>query len=170
MRQEERRRKILAVLLSADKAVSGSELSKETGVSRQIIVQDIGILRAEGYEILSTHDGYVVKVSKENERVFKVRHRSSETEDELSLIVRLGGVVEDVFVWHRVYGRIEAKLNIFSERQIEQFMQGIKSGKSRELMHITEGYHYHTVRADSESTLDRIERALDERGYAVPEP
>ena len=170
MRQEERRRKILAVLLAADKAVSGSELSKETGVSRQIIVQDIGILRAEGYEILSTHDGYVVKVSKKNERVFKVRHQSSETEDELSLIVRLGGVVEDVFVWHRVYGRIEAKLNIFSERQIEQFMQGIKSGKSRELMHITEGYHYHTVRADSESTLDRIERALDERGYAVPEP
>jgi transcriptional regulator of NAD metabolism len=48
-------------------------------------------------------------------------------------------------------------------------MDGIKSGKSKELMHITEGYHYHTVRADSEETLDKIEAALDEKAYIVPE-
>ena len=64
---------------------------------------------------------------------------------------------------------IEAGMNIFSERGIAQFMDGIKSGKSKELMHITEGYHYHTVRADSEATLDKIEAALDEKAYIVPE-
>jgi len=60
-------------------------------------------------------------------------------------------------------------LNIFSQRGIDQFVAGIRSGKSTELMHITDGYHYHTVRADSEHTLDIIEGELRGRGYIVPE-
>jgi transcriptional regulator of NAD metabolism len=36
-------------------------------------------------------------------------------------------------------------------------------------MHITGGYHYHTVRAENEATLDRIEAALNEKHYIVPE-
>ena len=48
-------------------------------------------------------------------------------------------------------------------------MEGVRTGQSTELMHITGGYHYHTVRADSEEILDRIENALRERNYIVPE-
>ena len=36
-------------------------------------------------------------------------------------------------------------------------------------MHVTSGYHYHTVRADSEQTLDLIGKALSDAGYIVPE-
>ena len=75
----------------------------------------------------------------------------------------------DVFVWHKVYGKIEAGLNIFSRLHIKQFLEGVRTGQSTELMHITGGYHYHTVRAENESTLDRIETALNERHYIVPE-
>lgn len=169
MKGKERRKEIAAMILAAEEPVSGSVLSERLGVSRQIIVQDIAMLRAEGYDVLSTHQGYVITKGPFVERVFKLRHTSEQTEDELSGIVALGGTVVNVFVWHKVYGKIEAGMNIFSERGIAQFMDGIKSGKSKELMHITEGYHYHTVRADSEETLNAIEEMLKGKGYIVPE-
>lgn len=163
---EERRRSIMS-LLSQGGAVSGGELAEKLGASRQIIVQDIAVLRAEGIDVISTHSGYVLKSSPSLERVFKVRHTSEETEDELLSVVRLGGTVADVFVWHKVYGKISVALNIFSERGVLQFMDGIKSGKSSELMHITDGYHYHTVRAESEEILDKIEDMLKSKGYYI---
>ncbi len=169
MKGKERRKELAAMILASTEPMSGSVLSERLGVSRQIIVQDIAMLRAEGYDVLSTHQGYVIAKGPFVERVFKLRHTSEQTEDELSGIVALGGTVVNVFVWHKVYGKIEAAMNIFSERGVEQFIEGIKSGKSTELMHITSGYHYHTVRADSEQTLDKIEAALDEKGYIVPE-
>lgn len=138
------------------------------GVSRQIIVRDIAILKNSGYDILSTHNGYIIQKSPLKERVFKVRHTTEQTEDELNLIVDLGGTVVDVFVWHKVYGRVSAKLNIFSRLQVKQFIEGVRTGKSTELMNITGGYHYHTVRADSEEALDNIGKALEERGYIAP--
>lgn len=169
MKGKERRKEIAATIMAAEEPVSGSVLSERLGVSRQIIVQDIAMLRVEGYDVLSTHQGYVITKGPFAERVFKLRHTSEQTEDELSSIVALGGTVVNVFVWHKVYGKIEAGMNIFSERGVAQFMDGIKSGKSKELMHITEGYHYHTVRADSEETLDKIEEMLNKKGYVVPE-
>jgi len=122
-----------------------------------------------GYGILSTSQGYVLQRSPLAERVFKLKHTTEQTEDELSCIVGLGGTVVDVFVWHKVYGKIEAPLNIFSPMHVKQFMEGVRTGKSTELMNITGGYHYHTVRADNEESLDRIEEALRERNYVVPE-
>ncbi len=169
MKAVERRQAIVNRLLSADGAVSGATLAVECGVSRQIIVQDITVLKGSGYDILSTHSGYIMQRSPLTERVFKLHHTTEQTEDELSLIVGYGGTVVDVFVWHKVYGRVSAPLNIFSRRHIEQFIEGVRTGKSTELMNITGGYHYHTVRADSEETLDRIGQALAERGYIAPE-
>lgn len=168
MKAAERRNAIANFLLSEDKAVSGGELSEKFGVSRQIIVQDITVLKGLGYEILSTHNGYIMQKSPLKERVLKLHHTTEQTEDELSLIVGLGGTVVDVFVWHKVYGKMEAKLNIFSSLQVKQFIEGVRTGKSSELMNITGGYHYHTIRAESEEILDRIENVLKERGYVAP--
>ena len=50
-----------------------------------------------------------------------------------------------------------------------QFLEGVRTGKSSELMNITGGYHYHTVRAESEEVLDKIEKELKEQNYIVPE-
>lgn len=169
MSGEERRNALVELLRSASKAISGGALAKQFSVSRQVIVQDIALLKAEGYEILSTHYGYVMQRSPLAERIFKVKHTSAETEAELSLIVSMGGSVENVFVWHKVYGRIEAKLNIFSPLHVKQFIEGVRTGASVELMHITGGYHYHTVLAESQEILDRIAIALEEKGFLVPE-
>ena len=169
MKVAERRKAIVNLLLSANEPISGGELAQKFDISRQIIVQDITVLKGTGYEILSTSQGYIMQKSPLSERVFKVRHTTEQTEDELSCIVDLGGTVVDVFVWHKVYGKIEAALNIFSPMHVKQFLEGVRMGQSTELMHITGGYHYHTVRADSEAVLDRIEAALTERDYIVPE-
>lgn len=169
MKAEERRKEIVLLLMSEQKPVSGGMLAERFGVSRQIIVQDISVLKASGYEILSTHHGYIIHQTPLVERVFKVRHTTEQTEDELNCIVDLGGTVVDVFVWHKVYGKVEAKLGIFSRLHVRQFIEGVRSGKSTELMNITGGYHYHTVRAESEEILNRIGRALEERDYIVPE-
>ena len=168
MKAAERRKAIVNLLLSSTEAISGGTLSEEFGVSRQIIVQDITVLKGSGYDILSTHSGYIMQKSPLKERVLKLHHTTEQTEDELSLIVGLGGTVVDVFVWHKVYGKMEAKLNIFSDLHVKQFIEGVRTGKSSELMNITGGYHYHTIRADSEEILDRIENVLKERGYIAP--
>ena len=61
MKAAERRKAIVNLLLSSNEAVSGSTLSEKFGVSRQIIVQDITVLKGSGYEILSTHNGYIMQ-------------------------------------------------------------------------------------------------------------
>ena len=127
------------------------------------------MLKGLGHDIMSTHNGYIIQKSPLKERVFKVYHTTEQTEDELSTVVNLGGTVVDVFVWHKVYGKMTAPLNIFSSLHIKQFIEGVRSGKSTELMNITGGYHYHTVRAESESVLDEIEKALKSKNYIAPE-
>ncbi|MBE6760652.1 MAG: transcription repressor NadR [Ruminococcaceae bacterium] len=169
MKAAERRKEIVNIIMSEKQAVSGGKLSEMLGVSRQIIVGDISALKADGYDILSTHNGYIMQKSPLKERVFKVYHTTEQTEDELSLIVDLGGTVANVYVWHKVYGKMTATLNISSRHHIVQFLEGVRTGKSSELMNITGGYHYHTVRADSEEVLDTIEKALKEQNYIVPE-
>ena len=169
MKANDRRKAIVNLLLSSTDAISGGNLSEEFGVSRQIIVQDITVLKGSGYDILSTHNGYIIQKSPLKERVFKVHHTTEQTQDELNTVVNLGGTVVDVFVWHKVYGKMVAPLNIFSPMHVKQFIEGVRSGKSTELMNITGGYHYHTVRAESDEILDKIGKTLDEKGYIVPE-
>ena len=53
----ERRMNIIEYLRNSDKAVSGKELASLYHVSRQVIVQDIALLRAKDYDIVSTNHG-----------------------------------------------------------------------------------------------------------------
>ena len=165
MSGNERREKIIAYLSDSGSPVSGKALSTLFGVSRQVIVQDIALLRAEKHRIASTNTGYVLLKGDAEERVFKVRHSEEEVGDELKLITDLGGRVLDVFVYHKVYGTVRAELNIGSRSDIERFLSDIRSGKSSLLMNITAGFHYHTVRAKSEALLDIIQEKLEEKGY-----
>jgi len=168
MKVEQRRKEIVNIMMSEQKAISGGLLSEKLGVSRQIIVRDISALKSEGYEILSTHNGYIMQSTPLYERVFKVFHTKEQTEDELTTIVDFGGIVADGFVWHKVYGKMTAPLNISSRHHIARFLEGIRTGQSSELMNVTGGYHYHTVRAETQEVLDKIEEALNDMNYIVP--
>lgn len=162
-----RRQEILKNIKESDRPVSGSKLAKDYDVSRQVIVQDIALLRASGYDIISTNRGYVLEGQTCAERVFKVRHTDEQLETELCTIVDLGGQVKNVMVNHKVYGHIEAELGITSRRKVKEFLEDIESGKSTPLKNITSDYHYHTVTADSEETLGLIEGELRKLGFLV---
>ena len=168
MTLKERHSEILHILKQSEAAVSGSALSSQLGVSRQIIVSDIESLRAEGNMILSTPKGYLIIPTQYVERVFKVRHTVNETEKELNLIVDLGAEVKDVFISHHVYNEIHAKLNIASRHDVNVFCDDIKQGKSSPLLTITNGYHYHTIVAKDTATLTRVEEALRNNGFLAP--
>ena len=167
MTGSDRRQEILKNIKESDRPVSGSKLAKDYDVSRQVIVQDIALLRASGYDIISTNRGYVLEGQTCAERVFKVRHTDEQLETELCTIVDLGGQVKNVMVNHKVYGHIEAELGITSRRKVKEFLEDIESGKSTPLKNITSDYHYHTVTADSEETLGLIEDELRKLGFLV---
>lgn len=165
MSGEQRREKMLAVLCHAMQPVSGAALAEMFDVSRQVIVQDIALLRAQKQEIISTCRGYIMKKDPLCKRIFKVHHSDDEMEEELNLYVDFGGNVEDEFVYHKIHSVIRVKLGLKSRRDVKAYMEQLKSGISRSLKDVTAGYHYHTVTAESEEILDRIQTELRIRGF-----
>ena len=167
MTGSERRDQIVKRIQKSEVPVSGTQLAKEYEVSRQVIVQDIALIRAAGHEIISTNRGYILNAPQSVSRIFKVHHTDEEVEEELCTIVDLGGKVVNVMVNHRVYGHMEAEIHINSRRKVMEFVEDIKQGKSSPLKNITSNYHYHLVEADSEETLDLIEEALRQKKFLV---
>lgn len=165
MKGTERRQEILHLLANSSAPVSGSALANHFSVSRQVIVQDMALIRAERNDIISTNRGYLLNAPLRATRLIKVYHSDEAIEDELNTIVDLGGTAVDVSVRHRVYGRLKADLNVSSRRDVRKFLEEIRSGKSTPLKEVTSGYHYHTITADSEETLDLIEQELKTKGY-----
>lgn len=178
MTGEERRNRLLNTIREADAPISGAALAKQYQVSRQVIVQDMALLRAAHHEVYATPKGYVFHheqdgTAEENEdcdtvcsREYRVAHTDEQIEDELNTIVDMGGRVIDVVIKHEIYGTIRADLPINCRRQAQEFAEEIKSGKSRPLNNLMpDGIHYHTVEAESEETLDLIEQELQKKGY-----
>ena len=123
------------------------------------------MIRANGVDVVSTNRGYIIAEESVAQRVFKVVHTDEEVEEELNLFVDYGAKVEDVFVYHKVYGVIKADMNIKSRRDVKKYMEGISSGKSTNLMNLTSNYHYHTIVAEDEQTLDIIQEELQQKGF-----
>lgn len=163
----ERRRLIRDTLTEAEQPVTGGALAKKCGVSRQVIVQDIAMLRADGVQVQSTNRGYTIERDTRPRRLFKVHHSPDDVVEELTLIVDLGGTVEDTLVNHRIYGVVRAKLGIASRRDVQRFAESLSTSRSTLLSNTTSGYHFHHVIAPDEETLDEIGAALDQRGWLV---
>ena len=157
---KERRYEILNLIKSMKEPISGTELAKKFDVSRQVIVQDIALLRAENYDIFSTTRGYIYKATKFFSKVFPVCHSDNQIEDELNTIVDLGGIVDDVFVQHEIYGNLKAELGINSRRKVQELIKAIENGESTPLKNLTYGKHFHTVYSDSEEVLELIEKEI----------
>lgn len=167
MKANQRRNEILSLIGNSQSPIPAGLLSEKFAVSRQVIVQDIAILRANGYAVISTNRGYVLGAALLAERVFKCRHTFDQIVDEGNLIISLGGKVEDVFVNHRIYGKITARLDLINKTHVEELYRSLVSGASKPLMSVTDGYHYHTVSAETEEALDGIEAALRSAGFLI---
>lgn len=162
----------MELLTEEGKPVSGGDLAQRLGVSRQVVVQDIALLRAENKMIMSTNKGYILHQGKEEMkhssiRVFQTSHKTEETLDELNTIVDYGGRIRNVLIEHQLYGQIEVDLIINNRLDAAEFIQRMKDSKDQPLNVLTGGCHYHTVEADSEKNLDFIEAELKNKGYLI---
>lgn len=171
MEGEKRREKIISYLTKSNQPISGAELAKTFHVSRQVIVQDIALLRATNKNILSTNRGYIL-YKPENpsscvKRILSVFHTSDRIREELYTIVDYGGKVLDVVVEHEVYGQITADLFLKSRGDVDDFMEKLLKSSSNPLNILTNGQHYHTIEAESEEILDIIKEKLSEKGFLV---
>lgn len=162
-----RQEDILQLLEQGDSPRSGSSLAEHFGVTRQIIVKDIALLKAQGHNILSTPKGYTLqkKVVFGCERLVTVRHGREEIADELETIVDLGGRALTTCVEHPAYGHLEEALNVGSRKDIRSFLSRIQ--KSAPLLALTGGVHQHRIWAPSEDRLDEICAALGQKGYLI---
>ena len=168
MKGDIRRNSIVKYLVGETRPVPARELAERFSVSRQIIVKDIARLRDQGEPIVALARGYVLERELRPERVFKVIHSDEDVANELYLIVDNGGAVEDVFIYHKLYNKVRAKMDIRSRYDVDLFVAGMATGKSSLLKNVTGGYHYHTVSAPSEEVLDQIEAKLCENGFLAP--
>lgn len=169
MEGSKRREQLVKILNESTEPVSGGELSRLLGVSRQVIVQDIALLRASDMNIFSTTKGYLIYHSDgpKVKRIFQVKHSTDQIEDELCTIVDNGGKILDVQVKHDIYGEIGTALIIRNRQDVYDFVKKVKENKIVPLKELTDGVHKHTIEADNETTLDRIEKALEEKNYLL---
>lgn len=165
----ERRQRILKDLQTSQKPLSGTFFSKEYHVSRQVIVTDIALLRANHHDIISTNRGYILlnDETKKEQRIIYVEHNNEEIADELNTIVDLGGKVLNVMVDHELYGQVTAPLIINNRREVLNFVEKVKKTSDVPLKHLCNGKHYHTIEAESYEILDLIEEELDKKGYLI---
>ncbi len=163
-----RRRRILKMLDQRDEPLTGTELAGELGVSRQVVVQDVALLRAAGHNILATPGGYVM-VREPSQRPHRarvaVRHPPELTRDELNTFVDCGVRVIDVIVEHPLYGDLIGALMLKSRDDVSRFMDRLKKTGAPLLSSLTEGVHLHTVEFDRVDDFKRAETALAERGF-----
>lgn len=166
-----RRTAIIDYLRTKATPVSGTELAKHFCVSRQIIVQDVALLRAENRHILSTNKGYVLfqpqKQKKGCTAAIMVTHTAEQTIEEMRSIVDYGGSMLDVFVDHDLYGQIRVDLVINDIRDAEEFCEKMKHSTSKPLKVLTEDCHYHTITAPSEKAMELILKELKEKGILI---
>lgn len=167
MEGSKRREQLIKIIRNQAEPIPGGELSRLLGVSRQVIVQDIALLRASDINIISTTKGYLIYQtdSPRVKRIFKVKHSTEQIEDELCTIVDNGGKILDVLVAHEIYGEITTALIIRNRQDVYDFVKKVCEKKIVPLKELTDGVHQHTVEAESEDTLERIEKALRDKGY-----
>lgn len=168
---EMRRTEILKKLKQAKGSISGTMLAGQYEVSRQIIVRDISILKADGHAIVSTSKGYVYRPAERPGKPFKrtiaCQHNFEKMEYELQLIIDNGAMIDNVSIDHPVYGEMTGELMIVTDEDLKLFMERMHKEKSRMLANLTDNVHLHTISADTEKILDNAVRDLIEKGYII---
>ena len=163
-----RRKQILKEISNAHTAISASALASKLGVSRQVIVGDVAVLRAMGHDITSTSRGYVLAAQKYDDSknqylgTIVCRHTADETKTELYEIVDLDGIVVNVIVEHDIYGNITGPLNLKTRGDVDNFIARMASSRDRLLLELSAGgVHKHTIACRDKGHFEDIVRALE---------
>ena len=166
MNAAQRRKVILERLTEADAPLSASVLAGELGVSRQIVVGDVALLRASGTQIDATPRGYQLHPAEKGDTAILAGVHSTEDEmrTELYTVVDQGGIVVDVAVENSLYDELRGNLNLASRYDVDNFIQQAADTPECLLSRMTGGVHLHTLCCPDEKTFHRIEAALENAG------
>lgn len=166
MNAAQRREAILNRLSGAETPVSASALAAQLGVSRQIVVGDVALLRAGGAQIDATPRGYQLHPAQKGYVGILACVHSTEEEmrTELYTIVDQGGIVVDVAVENPLYGELRGNLNLASRYDVDHFIQQAADTPECLLSRMTGGVHLHTLSCPTPEAFRRIEAALDAKG------
>ncbi|MBM6613862.1 transcription repressor NadR [Desemzia sp. RIT804] len=169
MDASQRRESIIAALKKEHTPFSASKLAEKFGVSRQVIVGDVSLLRAAGIDIIATPRGYLLESTAKSQNANKqfvgkivCQHTASQTEDELYTVVDNGGELLDVIVEHPIYGELAGRLNIASRKDADQFMRRVAETETGLLSDLTNGIHLHTIACEDRETFETIKKLLQE--------
>lgn len=166
----ERKEKLLNLLKRAESPLRGAFLARKLGVSRQVIVHDVALLRAHGELIRSTPRGYVLAGGPPEEAsrdVLSVLHPPGRTGEELYILVDFGVTVVDVIVEHPVYGEMRGDLDLKSRRDVDLFLDRVRREKAPLLSSLTGGQHWHTVEAKDPGLIAEAKAELTRRGFLL---
>ena len=166
MNAAQRRKAILERLTEADAPLSASVLAGELGVSRQIVVGDVALLRASGTQIDATPRGYQLHPAEKGYTAILACVHSTEDEmrTELYTVVDQGGIVVDVAVENSLYGELRGNLNLASRYDVDTFLVQARSAPESLLSRMTGGVHLHTLRCPDRASFERIRAELDRQG------
>ncbi len=168
MTAEQRRDELLKLLQMDIKPMSASNLGERFGVSRQIIVGDVALLRAAGADILATPRGYVMNTQPDeddtNTYAVMCRHNAAQLHDELYTIVDHGAAVLNVAIEHPLYGTITLPLNIQSRFDADDYLAKVGETDAPLISTLTGGVHMHTIRCADPEAYRRILIDLREKG------
>ncbi|MFC0473654.1 transcription repressor NadR [Halalkalibacter kiskunsagensis] len=167
---DRRRDLIIQWLSNTNEPITGGELASRTNVSRQVIVQDISILKAKKHPIIATAQGYIYVQSTPSMRISRIiacQHTPAETKEELFILVDHGVTVKQVIVEHAIYGEITASLMLSTRLDVEKFCESVRHTKSALLSELTNGVHLHVIEADHDHQLNAAVQALEENGFIL---
>lgn len=166
MNNQMRRKELYKILVEANRPVKGIELSKNLGVTRQIIVGDVAILRSIGKPIISTAQGYLIQgpVEKQLFHCCSKTMDKTELEDELNAVVDNGGIVRGITLSHKVYGIIHIEMNLRSRREIRQYMDKLRADSAPLIITLTNGVHILKVATQVDADMEEIKKALQGLG------
>ena len=159
MNAAQRRESILKRLSGAEAPVSASALAALLGVSRQIVVGDVALLRAGGAQIDATPRGYQLHPAEKGYTAILAEMRT-----ELYTVVDQGSIVVDVAVENSLYGELRGNLNLASRYDVDNFIQQAKDTPEALLSRMTGGVHLHTLHCPDAGSFERIKKELEEKG------
>ena len=155
--REQRQERMLNLLHERREPIRGEDLALKLGVTRQVVVHEIALLRAGGHPIVATPQGYYLASTPNNVKttLLSVRHTPEQTPAELYTLIDHGLIVHNVTVEHPIYGELTGTLHLRSRHDVQQFLTLVAEAKISLLSELTQGYHFHTVEFESNEDVDR---------------
>jgi len=169
LKPDKRRQKIISILKSSKEPYTGSDLAEKFQVTRQVIVQDIALIRAEGVDILSTSRGYLLQQNRSPflKATIACHHRDDLVKDELMIMIEHGARILDVIVEHPIYGELKGNLMLTNKKEVEEFLEKVENNNAGLLAELTDGIHLHTIEVSNNEVLKILKSALSAEGYLL---